>query len=283
MFDHFSLKTIGSWTNVSFLVSCICSLAPEMTANEISAKAINSEKWFHQTVIPNGKSWFNGELQHYTDRISNSFTSDGTLKIKAKRESFTQNGITKDYTSARLNSKFAFTYGRVEVRAKMPKGISGTWPAIWMLSKNINERGAYFFNLGHGNKSWPDCGEIDILEYWGRIPGVAQSAVHTRSSHGNTVNLGSQSVPTISTDFHVYSLEWTPESLTFSVDEKEHYTYAPKVKNDTTWPFDTEQYLLLNFAIESVIDPSFEEDILEVDYVRIYDKIGTLTWSDEFN
>jgi len=165
----------------------------------------------------------------------------------------------------------------------MPKGISGTWPAIWMLSKNINERGAYFFNLGHGNKSWPDCGEIDILEYWGRIPGVAQSAVHTRSSHGNTVNLGSQSVTTISTDFHVYSLEWTPESLTFSVDEKEHYTYAPKVKNDTTWPFDTEQYLLLNFAIESVIDPSFEEDILEVDYVRIYDKIGTLTWSDEFN
>ena len=128
-----------------------------MTANEISVKAINSEKWFHQTVIPNGKSWFNGELQHYTDRISNSFTSDGTLKIKAKRESFTQNGKTKDYTSARLNSKFAFTYGRVEVRAKMPKGISGTWPAIWMLSKNINERGAYFFNLGHGNKSWPDC------------------------------------------------------------------------------------------------------------------------------
>ena len=60
-------------------------------------------------------------------------------------------------------------------------------------------------------------------------------------------------------------------------------TSAVRVKNDTTWPFDTEQYLLLNFAIESVIDPSFEEDILEVDYVRIYDKIGTLTWSDEFN
>ena len=165
MIDNFSLKAIGYRTNISFLVVCIFSLPPKMIANEISIKTINSEKWFHQTVIPNGISWFNGELQHYTDRTSNSFISDGTLKIKARRESFTQNGITKKYTSARLNSKFAFTYGKVEVRAKMPQSISGTWPAIWMLSKNINERGAYFFNLGHGNKSWPDCGEIDILEY----------------------------------------------------------------------------------------------------------------------
>ena len=130
-------------------------------------KPLDSAKWHHQTVIPNGWSWFNGEVQHYTDRLENTYVSDGTPKIVAQKEQFTDQGVTKQYTSARLNSKFAFTYGRVEVRAKMPIG-HGTWPAIWMLGKNITERGAYWETQGFGTTSWPACGEIDIMEHWGR-------------------------------------------------------------------------------------------------------------------
>src|SRR6056297_1867041 len=81
--------------------------------------SINTSKWHHQTQLPNGNSWFNGELQHYTDRIENSSVSGGSLFINAINETFTDQGVTKQYTSARLNSKFAFTYGRVVVRAKL--------------------------------------------------------------------------------------------------------------------------------------------------------------------
>jgi len=84
---------------------------------------LNSQKWFHQTELPNGSSWFNGEIQHYTDRLDNTYVEDGVMYLMAKKENFTDQGVTKNYTSARLNSKFAFTYGRVEVRAKLPSGI----------------------------------------------------------------------------------------------------------------------------------------------------------------
>ena len=80
--------------------------------------AIDSSKWFHQTQLPNGGSWYNGEIQHYTNRVANSFVENGQLKIVAKKEAFTAQGFTKQYTSARLNSKFAFKYGKVEIRAK---------------------------------------------------------------------------------------------------------------------------------------------------------------------
>jgi beta-glucanase (GH16 family) len=152
-----------------------------------------------------------------------------------------------------------------------------------MLSKNINERGAYFQSQGFGQQSWPDCGEIDILEHWGKDQNHAQSAIHTRSSYGNTVNLGGQVIPTISSEFHVYALDWTPEKLVFSIDGKHHYTYNPSIKNQATWPFDSPQYVLLNFAIEKVIDPEFTEASFDIDYVRIYDDKGAAVFTDEFN
>lgn len=247
-----------------------------------SVKALDTTKWFHQTVIPNGWSWFNNEQQLYTDRTENSYVSAGTLKIVAKKEQFTDQGVTKQYTSARLNSKFAFTYGRVEVRAKMPTG-HGTWPAIWMLGKNITERGAYWETQGYGTTSWPACGELDIMEHWGRNQNYVQSAIHTPSSHGATINHGGQYIGTASTDFHIYSMDWNAQRMVFSVDGMEHYRYDPTVKNADNWPFDADLYLLLNVAIESGIDASFTESAMEVDYVRIYNSQGQLIWSDEFN
>jgi hypothetical protein len=102
-------------------------------------------------------------VQHYTNRLDNSFVSNGNLHIVAKRETFTDQNVTKLFTSARLNSKFAFTYGRVDIRAKAPNA-QGTWPALWLLGRNINEDGG-FFDAVYGNTNWPACGEIDIMEH----------------------------------------------------------------------------------------------------------------------
>lgn len=232
--------------------------------------ALDSDKWFHQTLLPTTNSWYNGEIQHYTDRVDNSYVEDGVLKIVAKKETYTDQGVTKTYTSARLNSKFAFTYGRVEIRAKLPSGV-GTWPALWMLGKNITEIGAYWYTQGFGEVNWPACGEIDIMEHWGTNQNFVQSAMHTPSSYGGTVNKGGQTIPTASTEFHVYAMDWTPEKIVFSVDDNIHYTYNPAVKNADTWPYNKDQYLLMNIAIQSSIDENFTESAMEIDYVRIYD------------
>ena len=230
--------------------------------------AIDSTKWHHQTQLPNGVSWFNGEIQHYTNRLTNSYVSDGTLKIVSKKEDFTDQGVTRTHTSARLNSKFAFTYGYLQIRAKLPSG-TGTWPALWMLGQHIKELGGYW-EPTHGAMNWPNCGEIDIMEHWGRNQNFVQSAIHNLASYGDTVNKGGQQIKTASTDFHIYDVLWTSNRISFSIDGKEHYVYEPKIKNTQTWPFDTNQYLLLNVALLPEISPSFTQSIMEIDYVRIY-------------
>ena len=232
--------------------------------------AIDPSKWFHQTQLPNGNSWFNNELQHYTNRLDNSYVSDGTLKIVAKKEAYTDQGQTKEYTSARLNSKYAFTYGKVEIKAKLPEGV-GTWPAIWMLGQNISEPGAYWQTQGYGTTSWPHCGEIDIMEHWGANQNYVQSALHTPSSYGATINHGGQYISNATTQFNVYTLEWTSEQMIFSVNGYVHYTYNPDIQNSETWPFDSPQYLLMNIAIEPSIASSFTETEMELDYVRVYE------------
>ncbi len=232
---------------------------------------IDDSRWHHQTQLPSHGSWYNGEIQHYTNREDNSYVSNGILHIVGKKETFTDQGQTKQYTSARLNSKFAFQNGRVEVRAKLPTG-AGTWPAIWMLGKNINEDGGYWDLQGYGTTPWPDCGEIDIMEHWGNNQDYIQSAMHTPSSYGGTINKGGRLIPHVSDEFHTYTLDWYPAKMVFSVDGVVHYTYEPSELNDDTWPFDAEQYILLNFAFLPEIDPEFTEDALEVDYVRIYQK-----------
>jgi len=157
------------------------------------------------------------------------------------------------------------------VRAKLPSG-AGTWPAIWMLGKNINEDGAYWDNLGYDTTPWPDCGEIDIMEHWGTNQNFVQSAIHTPSSYGGTINKGGRIIPTASSDYHVYAMDWSSEKLEFSVDSIVHYTYQPIIKDVSTWPFDQEMYLLLNVAILSSIDPSFSQSSMDVDYVRYYNE-----------
>jgi beta-glucanase (GH16 family) len=239
--------------------------------------AVNATNWFHQTQLPAGGNWFNGEVQHYTDQLTNSFVNGGFLNIVAKKEPYTSQGFTKQYTSARLNSKFAFKYGRVDVRAKLPIQ-AGTWPAIWMLGKNVNEDGG-FFDDAFGTTNWPACGEIDIMEHGitsSQSTNYIQSALHTPSSFGNTSNIGGAIANNLGTDYHVYSMNWSPYQITFLLDGVAFYTYNPAVKTPSNWPFNLEQYLLLNIAmggIAGTIDPGYTESSMVIDYVRVYQNV----------
>ena len=224
--------------------------------------ALSADNWFSETVPPVNGGWYNAEQQHYTDRIDNAFISNGTLKIVAKKELYTAFNSTKSYTSARLNSKFEFTYGRIEVRAKLPAG-RGTWPAIWTLGSNIT------------SVNWPACGEIDIMEHVGNNVGKVSSAIHTPSSNGNTVNVEFLNIENATIDFHVYTADWTADKIDFYVDDVLFYTYNPVIKNSSTWPFNADQFILLNIAMGGTlggnIDSNFVESTMEIDYVRVYE------------
>jgi beta-glucanase (GH16 family) len=234
--------------------------------------APNSSKWHHQTYPPVGSSWFNGELQHYTARIENSYVNNGSLKIKAIRESYRDptSGSTKQYTAARLNSKYAFKYGRVEVRAKLPAA-QGTWPAIWTLGKNISENGAYWQTQGYGDTTWPTCGEIDIMEQDSN-KSITSGAFHFPDSNGNhTYTFNYLSVSNTDSSWHVYSMDWSAETIELSVDGTVFHT----LNNAQNPYFDNEHFILLNIAmggqLGGTISDDFISDIMEIDYVRVYE------------
>lgn len=268
-----------------FLISQISVAQVDVVYNDLvwsdefsTNGAVDANNWFHQTQLPAGGNWFNNEVQHYTNQITNSYVNSGLLSIVAKKESYTDQGVTKQYTSARLNSKYAFKYGRVDIRARIPKN-AGTWPALWMLGKNVNEDGGYF-DAQYGDTPWPACGEIDILEHGitrSQPNNYIQSALHTPSSFGNTFNIGGVVVGNnIDENYHIYSMNWSPNEISFLLDGVVYYTYSPAVKNANNWPFDKEQYLLLNIAMGGVagpIDTNFTQTAMDVDYVRVYQNI----------
>jgi beta-glucanase (GH16 family) len=204
----------------------------------------------------------NKERQYYTrHRPQNARIENGMLVIEAHREQFQG----ADYTSASLTSRANWTYGRIEVRARLPKG-RGTWPAIWTLGTNIRDVG------------WPRCGEIDIMEHVGFDPGRIHSNIHTASyNHVQRTNKGnSLLVPRSDDEFHVYSIAWTPALIESFVDGQRYFTFTKEPGGDTVWPFDKAQYLILNLAIggswggqKGIDDDAFPTRFL-VDYVRVY-------------
>lgn len=269
LFLFFMAMSLNTYSQVDIVYSDLV-WSDEFNTNG----AVNPSNWHHQTQLPAGGSWFNGEVQHYTNQIANSSVNAGFLNIKAIKDPFTDQGVTKQYTSARLNSKFAFLYGRVDVRAKIPV-TQGTWPAIWLLGKNVNEDGG-FFDAQFGTTDWPACGEIDMMEHGitsNQPTNYVQSALHTPSSFGNTMNIGGIIATDLVNNFHVYSMNWSPFQITFLLDGVAYYTYNPAVKNASNWPFNAEQYILLNIAmggIAGTIPANFTEASMEVDYVRVY-------------
>jgi len=245
---------------------------------------VDSNKWHHQIIpIINGIDWANGEQQHYTNQLSNTFVNNGSLKIRAIKENYTYNNVTKSYTSARLNSKFAFKFGRVDVRAKLPAE-AGTWPAIWTLGANINEIGNYFGST-YGSVGWPVCGEIDIMEQngWDKTNLIG----HLHYSNANTnvyQNEGSTTyIQDSSGQFHIYSLIWTENVIKILIDDVVFF----ERENTQEIPYNNHHYLLLNIAmggnLGGAIPSNFNNATMEIDYVRVYEESSLSTSNSNLN
>ena len=235
---------------------------------------------FDRDGMPDGSKWqydagyiANNEEQYYTiGRPENSRIEGGHLTIEARQEPYTSpTNVQAEYTSARLKTegRAAWTYGRIEVRARLPRG-RGMWPAIWMLGTNISQVG------------WPTCGEIDIMEHVGFQPTRVHANIHTRAFN-HTINTGKGASTTIENpydEFHVYAVEWLEDRLEFFVDGRQYFAY-PKQEgySNDEWPFDKPHFLILNAAVggdwggQQGIDDSIFPTEFVIDYVRVYEQV----------
>jgi beta-glucanase (GH16 family) len=242
---------------------------------------VSQDKWNVETIPPNNGSWWNGELQFYTDKEDNIRVEEGLLKITAKYESYEG----KNYTSARINTqdKFEFIYGRVEMRAKLPNW-EGMWPAFWLLGANIDEIG------------WPNCGELDILEHGDYVkdstsndPGLISSVVHygPQDYSRQTTNVpgkiffdtgqerfirSEKIIEKPFEEYHTYSMQWSPDKIQFFIDEELHLEFPMQSQHS---PFDKPFFLLLNLAVgghwtDGYVASGFTEATYKIDYVRVY-------------
>jgi len=240
--------------------------------------SIYSQKWklvwadeFNYTGLPDSAKWdyevgfIRGhEAQYYTSkRIENIRVENGNLIIEARKEHY----LTAAYTSGSVNTKYKkeWLYGKVEVRAILPKGV-GMWPAIWMLGSNIDK------------VSWPNCGEIDIMESIGYDSSMIYMTIHNGLFNGSKgTQIGCKTkIESIYDQYHVYKVEWYPDRLDFFVDDIKYITYPKAGNSKEMWPYNDPEYLLLNIAvggdwggIKGIDDTIFPQKMI-IDYVRVY-------------
>ncbi|MBX2924640.1 MAG: glycoside hydrolase family 16 protein [Chitinophagaceae bacterium] len=221
----------------------------------------DSTKWSYDT---GGHGWGNNEKQFYTEgRLENASVKNGILNITAIKENF--EGAS--YTSARFTSKNKgdWKYGRMEIKAKMPKG-RGLWPAIWMLPTDWK----------YGD--WPKSGEIDIMEHVGYLPDSVFGTVHTDAyNHRIGTQKGKNTFRSdLSEAFHVYTLDWDENEIKIFIDQELYFTYPNEKKTYREWPFDQRFHLLMNMAVggdwggSRGIDDSIFPQAMQVDWVRVY-------------
>jgi beta-glucanase (GH16 family) len=269
---------------VAFLIGAICLVAHWAAAepkrapkgyalvwsdefNGKNGSLPEASKW---TYDIGGNGWGNRELEYYTNRAENARIEDGKLVITARQETYTApDGAKFNYTSARLKTQglFSQAYGRFEARIKLPAG-QGIWPAFWLLGDNFESVG------------WPKCGEIDIMENVGKEPGTNHGSLHGPSSTKTTSDLtATTSLPAgrkLSDGFHVYAVEWDPETVRFYLDANLFATFtASQWPSGGTWVFDHPFFVILNVAVggDWPGPPDrgtvFPQTML-VDYVRVY-------------
>ncbi|MGH7988853.1 MAG: family 16 glycosylhydrolase [Limisphaerales bacterium] len=239
-------------------------------SDEFNGTAIDSSTW---TYDVGNQGWGNGQLEYDTAQHENSYTTNGSLVIEADRTNYWGNS----FTSARMltQGRFAFKYGNVEARIKVPDTANGLWPAFWMMGNNA------------GAIVWPDCGELDAMEM-GSAAGISSSlqqelidcALHYADTNGNPVNVASwfTAPENLSLGYHLYQMSWTPTNITFSLDNVPYGSW-----NITgVSMFQQPMFLILNIAIGGY-DPSYTgiyspgavtanfPATMDVDYIRITD------------
>jgi beta-glucanase (GH16 family) len=234
--------------------------------NSPDASPVDTTKWVSES---GGNGWGNQELEYYTTRPENAFEQGGNLVIKVLQEKYTgADGVTRDYTSARLKTlgKFSQKYGRFEARIKIPEG-QGIWPAFWMLGDDI------------GKVGWPKCGEIDIMENIGKEPAMVHGTIHGPGYSGDKGISAPYSLPPdqhFANDFHLYAVEWEPKAIRFYVDDHLYATRSPAdLPKGTKWVYAHPFFLLMNVAVgggwpgNPDATTVFPQTML-VDYVRVY-------------
>lgn len=249
-------KTASASTQVAVTVTVARNLVWSDEFNTDGAP--DGTKWGYD--IGNGAGgWGNNELEYYTNHTANVFVQGGYLNIVAKKESYSDGNNNYAYTSARMLSKnkFSFKYGTVEIRAMLPAGL-GTWPALWMLGSNIDAVG------------WPTCGEIDIMEQRGSELNKIYGTIHYPGHSGAGGISSTLTIQNATTQFHVYSLNWTATTIKIAVDGQEVETVA----NSGSLPFNANFFMIFNIAMGGnfggTVDPAFTSATMQVDYIRIY-------------
>lgn len=260
--------------------------------DEFSGNSLDMSSWSYNTGYfidpsePGTFGWGNNEAEYYTSDADNIFVRDGSLHLVAKYDPYTftctdaaQTQITADYSSGKIISKdkVSFTYGRVDFRAKLPSG-KGIWPALWMLP-NDDVYGV-----------WAASGEIDVMEARGRVPNSTSGTIHYGGTWPNNTYTGTDYIfpegSTFDDGYHVYSLIWEEDSLTWYVDGN-FFQYIPKSQwysansSSDTAPFDQDFYLIMNLAVGGwfdggiLPDAGFTSAEMLVDYVRVYKAEGS--------
>lgn len=258
-------QTLGA-TNVTVDAPMAAPTGAPRWADEFDGKAVDPAKWRFDTKH-NKTGWFNHEKQYYAKaRRQNTRLERGALVIEARREALSTlpDWGGQGYSSAKLVATRPSRYGFYEIRAKLPCA-RGTWPAIWMLPDG---------------GTWPEQGEIDIMEMVGHDANVVHGTLHSGLfNHVKGTQRGAQvTVPTACTAFHRYQLDWRADAITIGVDDRAYM----RVRNDQpggqgAWPFDKDFRLILNLAIggdwggAKGVDDAALPQRMDVDYVRIWD------------
>ncbi len=233
---------------------------------------------FDYTGLPDPAKWDyevgyvrNNESQYYTrGRKENAWVEGGVLTITGRKEKFplpagrASKGKTEaDYTAASLitRGKASWTYGRIEILAKLPKG-RGVWPAFWTLGTS---------------GGWPKGGEIDIMEYVGKEPHDVHSNLHYSLGGQHTSSGGVVTLDNPWDDFHVYAMDWNSERMDFDCDQNKYFSFnLSKADENGENPYRKPQYLLLNLALGGgyggPIDDANLPQKFVIAYVRVYQR-----------
>lgn len=222
-------------------------------SDEFNGTTIDNSNWKFET---GAGGWGNNELEYYTARPENAQLHHGNLLIIAKKESY--NGSA--YTSARIKTQGLknWTYGKIEARIKLPQSKS-IWPAFWMLGENITQ------------VSWPQCGEIDIMEHINKAT-VANGTIHW--DNNGHAQYGGDTACDVE-KYHVYGVEWDQQAIKWTLDGKKYWDANISNGINGTSEFHQPFFILLNMAVGgnwpgNPDGTSVFPDTMFVDYVRVY-------------
>jgi len=231
--------------------------------DEFDGTEIDGANW---TYDIGAGGWGNGEAQYYTSRPENARLEGGLLVIEARQEKLEGSY----YTSARLKTQGlqSFQYGRIEARLKVPSG-AGLWPAFWMLGSSFD------------TTNWPDCGEIDVMEYVGREPDLIMGTLHGPGYSGALgLSQWNRQAYAIADDWHTYAIEWKPGQIDWYYDGEQYHTVTEADLSGRKWVFDQPFFIILNLAVGGTLggviglDTAFPAQYT-VDYVRAYKATGS--------